>query len=125
MGSAKASLKILVVENENLLRHSIVDMLQDMGHDPLEAVSGNSALKLLAAGEPVDVMLIDIGLPDMDGRELAAHAQHMRPKLPMVFATGHDSSWIRGIEKTISAGYLPKPYRQHDLERVLDRLGCP
>ena len=118
-------LRILVVENEALLRQSVMDMLQDLGHEPVEAMNGSTAMRILGAKQPLDVMLIDIGLPDMDGRELAKSARAMRPDLHMVFTTGYVVTALRDMGADVMARYLPKPFRHHDLEMVLNGLVTP
>lgn len=115
----KSRLNILVVENEGLLRLSIMDMIEDMGHVGFEAPSADAALKFLADGRQVDVMLIDIGLPDMDGLNLARRARRLRPDLYLVFATGYGPRRLSDATAELMAGYLPKPYRMHDLEQAL------
>jgi CheY-like chemotaxis protein len=81
---------ILVVEDDNIVRMLIVDVLEELGFTVLEAEDGNAALKILAkAGEQIDLMMTDHGLPGMDGRELADRARELRPALPILFASGY------------------------------------
>lgn len=117
-----AKLKVLVVENEWLLRLSVLDMLEDMGHEGLEAPDGGAAIRLLDDGSPVDVILIDVGLPDMDGRDLARAARRLRPDLQMVFVSGHRAERLQQAAADLTAEFLPKPYRLEDLRRTLDGM---
>ncbi|HEX2264911.1 MAG TPA: response regulator, partial [Solirubrobacterales bacterium] len=81
--------RVLIVEDEALILMAAVDMLEEIGHEVLTASNAEAAMAVLAGGDPVDVMLTDINLPDMNGEELARQARRLRPGLPVVFATGH------------------------------------
>lgn len=118
----KSRLSILVVENERLLRHSVIDMLEDIGHEVFGASNADAALKFLDDGPPVDVMLIDIGLPDKDGREVGRQAREAHPGLHIIFATGYGLERMHDTIADLTAEFLPKPYRLEDLERALDSV---
>jgi CheY-like chemotaxis protein len=108
--------QVLVVEDEGLVRMSAVDMISALGFAVLEAGDADEALKILDAGERVDVLFTDVGLPGMRGPELAAQAQKARPGLKVVFASGYGEG-----ERGPPAGstHLSKPYDQDDLAKVL------
>jgi len=87
--SANAS-TILVVEDDDIVRMLIVDVLEELEFKVLEADDGNAALEILGdAGKLIDLMMTDHGLPGMDGRELAEKARELRPALPILFASGY------------------------------------
>jgi PAS domain S-box-containing protein len=80
---------VLVVEDEPVVRGVIVEMLQDQGYRPLEAVDGPAGLRILQRGERVDLLVTDVGLPGMNGRQLADQARESRPGLKILFITGY------------------------------------
>jgi CheY-like chemotaxis protein len=80
---------VLVVEDESVVRGVIVEMLQDQGYRTLEAVDGPSGLRLLQRRERVDLLVTDVGLPGMNGRQLADQARESRPELKVLFITGY------------------------------------
>jgi hypothetical protein len=83
---------VLVVEDEPVVRSVVVEMLQDEGYRVLEAVDGPSGLAALR-GEPViDLLVTDVGLPGMNGRQLADQARETRPDLKILFITGYAES---------------------------------
>ncbi|KAE9640889.1 response regulator [Pseudomonas sp. PB106] len=87
--SANAS-TILVVEDDDIVRMLIVDVLEELDFKVVEAGDGEDALKILNdLNQPVDLMMTDMGLPGMDGRELATQARKVRPSLPILFASGY------------------------------------
>ncbi|WP_077048182.1 response regulator [Pseudomonas sp. KK4] len=90
--SANAS-TILVVEDDAIVRMLIVDVLDELEFNVLEADGSEQALAILKdVNRPIDLMMTDVGLPIMDGRELANEARTLRPTLPILFASGYAES---------------------------------
>jgi PAS domain S-box-containing protein len=83
---------VLVVEDEPVVRGVILEMLGEQGYRTLEAVDGPSGLRILRTGERVDLLITDVGLPGMNGRQLADQARETRPKLKILFITGYAES---------------------------------
>jgi CheY-like chemotaxis protein len=89
MSAANASI-ILVVEDDAIVRMLIVDVLEELEFKVLEADGGEQALAILRDfNQVIDLMMTDVGLPIMDGRELANEARGLRPALPILFASGY------------------------------------
>jgi CheY-like chemotaxis protein len=89
MSAANAS-TILVVEDDAIVRMLIVDVLEELEFKVLEADGGEQALAILRDfNQVIDLMMTDVGLPIMDGRELANEARGLRPALPILFASGY------------------------------------
>jgi len=81
---------LLVVEDDSIVRMLMVDVLQELGYEVKESEDAAAALKLLEdPQEPFALLITDIGLPDMDGTELARKAREARPLLPVLFASGY------------------------------------
>lgn len=81
---------ILVVEDDAIVRMLIVDVLEELEYRVVEADGGEQALeKLRDGGQSIDLMMTDVGLPDIDGKELALQARTLRPALPVLFASGY------------------------------------
>jgi PAS domain S-box-containing protein len=91
---------ILVVEDEPVVRGVILEMLHEEGYRTLEAVDGPSGLRMLRANKRVDLLITDVGLPGMNGRQLADQARETRPALKILFITGYAES------VAISDGFL-------------------
>jgi len=79
---------VLVVDDEESVRMLVVETLTDLGYTALEAADGTAALRLLAAERHIDLLVTDVGLPGMNGRQLAEAARSTRPKLKVLFITG-------------------------------------
>ncbi|GHD09260.1 hypothetical protein GCM10016234_09840 [Tianweitania populi] len=89
MTVATGSGTILVVEDEVLVQMLIVDYLNDLGYETIEANDAQRALSIIESDQTIDLLLTDVGLPGMNGRELAERARTVRPELKVLFATGY------------------------------------
>ena len=121
-GQAKG-VRILVVEDDEAVRRSIVESLEALGHAVAQAPDGRSALDELAAGRP-DLIITDYLMPGMTGAELMQHARRAYPDVPMIIATGYAD--MRAIEEVIDEDLvLRKPFHLMELaasvERALER----
>jgi CheY-like chemotaxis protein len=91
---------VLVVEDEPVVRGVILEMLAEQGYRTHEAVDGPSGLRILRSRERIDLLVTDVGLPGMNGRQLADQARESRPGLKILFITGYAES------AAISDGFL-------------------
>lgn len=80
---------VLVVEDEALVRLLIVDVLDELGYKALEAADGPSGLRILQSPQRIDLLITDIGLPGLNGRQVADAARLQRPDLKILFMTGY------------------------------------
>ena len=81
---------ILVVEDDAIVRMLIVDVLEELGFRVIEADGHEPALTFINDDDQaIDLLMTDVGLPVMDGRELARQARMLRPELPILFASGY------------------------------------
>jgi len=111
--------RILVVDDDVLIAMSTVDMLEDLGHEVIEANSGASALEALEANDGVDLMITDFSMPGMNGAQLAEAVHKLRPELPILLATGY-AEIPKG--SSLELPRLGKPYSQAQLAREISRL---
>jgi CheY-like chemotaxis protein len=119
MSSANAS-TILVVEDDTIVRMLIVDVLEELEFKVLEADGSEQALEILKdSNQHIDLMMTDVGLPVMDGRELANEARVLRPALPILFASGY----AENIEVPKDMHLIGKPFSIDQLrDKVKDIL---
>jgi CheY-like chemotaxis protein len=121
-GRAAARLRVLLVEDTALIRMATADMLAALGHAVSEAGNAAEALAILAA-KAIDVLLTDIGLPDMSGEDLAVEARRRHPGLRIVFASGDTSGIGAGAAAQLAdAIALGKPYDQEGLAAALQAV---
>ena len=81
-----------MVEDEPVVRAVILEMLDEQGYRTLEAVDGPSGLRILQGNEEIDLLVTDVGLPGINGRQLADQARETRPDLKVLFITGYAES---------------------------------
>jgi PAS domain S-box-containing protein len=111
-------LKLLLVEDEVMIRISTADILGKLGHAVTEAANGTQALELLKK-ERFDVIIADVSLPGMRGDELAARAIELQPQLRVIFATGYGLPATGAENKPRNAVTLQKPYDEHHIVDAL------
>jgi PAS domain S-box-containing protein len=80
---------LLVVEDEPVVRALIVEVLTDLGYQTLEAADGPFGLEILQSDQRIDLLITDIGLPGLNGRQLADAARVKRPELKVLLMTGY------------------------------------
>jgi DNA-binding response OmpR family regulator len=104
--------KILIVDDDDELRDALVEQLAL--HDEFEAEAVDSAAKAVTAAKAgqIDLVIMDVGLPDMDGREAVRMLRKNGFKAPVIMLTGHDtdSDTILGLESGAN-DYVTKPFR--------------
>lgn len=87
-GAAPRTLRVLVVDDTEDVREMLSALLAAQGHSVVQAGGGREALALLEAGEPVDLVLTDLGMPDMNGWELARTVRGRAPEIRIGVITG-------------------------------------
>ncbi|MEJ0058505.1 MAG: ATP-binding protein [Terricaulis sp.] len=80
---------VLVVEDDTLVRTLVLDVLQDLGYQAKEAVDAKEALPIIQSSQRIDLLISDVGLPGINGRQLAELARQHRPNLKVLFLTGY------------------------------------
>ena len=112
---------ILLVEDEEIVRSLVREMLETVGYRVLEAPDGPAALELAAeCGEPIDALVSDVVMPGLSGQELAAQLTAERPSLGVLFTSGYNEEAItnHGVLSPGSA-FLEKPFSAEQLAKKL------
>ncbi len=120
------SLRVLVLDDERLVRWSLAEQLRSDGLEPLQASSVAEAIELAAKG--VDAAILDFKLPDGDGLSVLRKLRHADPDLPVIMLTAHtDVDVIVEAVKAGAADYVAKPFDVQDvalrLTRALEATG--
>ncbi|MFT8246136.1 PAS domain-containing protein [Roseomonas sp. BN140053] len=118
---------VLVVEDEPVVRGLMLEVLHELGYRALEAADGLAELDILRSRRRIDLLLTDIGLPGLNGRQLAEAAREARPGLKVLFMTGYAEN------ATLASGFLEpgmamitKPFAmEHMATRVREMMETP
>ncbi len=107
---------VLVVEDDSTVRLLVAEVLEELGYRHLDARDAPTALVHLESRQRIDLMISDVGLPGMSGRELAEVARQTRPHLKILFVTGYaENAAVRGGFLAPGMEMLTKPF---DLEAL-------
>jgi two-component system, cell cycle sensor histidine kinase and response regulator CckA len=124
----RGSETILLVDDGNALREVIQRVLEDFGYRVLVARNGEDALTVAEQhGEAIDILLTDVVMPQLGGRELATRLWHDRPDLRVLFMSGYtEDSVVRPALRRPGVGFIGKPFRPDILaKRVRELLDQP
>jgi CheY-like chemotaxis protein len=111
--------RVLLVDDEAMVRAGVADMLTQAGYHVTEAASGGQALDLLGGGLAVDILVTDYAMPGMTGAELGASMSQLRPGMPVLMITGYASL---GDQEAAGLPRLAKPFRQEELAAAVAGL---
>lgn len=103
---------ILLVEDEELVREVTKEMLECGGYHVIEARNGNEALRLCSQTEMrIDLVLTDVVMPEMGGRELAESLVRIRPALSILFTSGYTDDFVtRDYFLDSNVNFIQKPF---------------
>jgi len=126
MTTSSQSARILIVEDELLVRMFAVDTLEDAGFGVVQAGDGAEALRALATEDAANLaaVVVDLGLPDRSGDQVASEIRAMRASLPIVIASGRSERELKerfAGDKRVAV--LVKPYTSNLLIHALESLG--
>lgn len=114
------SLRVLLVEDEPLIGMTLVDMLEELGHRPIEAFTAREALDVFASHPDIDLVITDLGLPDRPGDALAQDLREKAPDIPVIFASGAPPTGA--ATRMPRMAHLSKPFRLDDLRDTIGRV---
>jgi PAS domain S-box-containing protein len=107
---------VLVVEDDATVRLLVTEVLNELGYRYLEAADARTAIPILESGQKIDLLVTDVGLPHMNGRQLAEIARQHRPTLKVLFVTGYaESAAVRGGFLAPGMEMMTKPFALHAL----------
>lgn len=114
--------RVLVVDDELLIRWSIAETLKEHGHTVVEAESGAGALRALESSPAVDAVVLDYRLPDTHNLSLLAQIRRVAPRTPVILMTAFGTPEV--VEGALDLGaydVMDKPFDMNELEAVVSR----
>lgn len=114
---------ILVVEDDDSVRMLVVDALKELGYRVIEAIDGKQALPVIEGNGRIDLLVSDVGLPGLNGRQIAEIAIAARPALNVLFITGYAAAAAARSE-FLAPGMemITKPFAIDDLAQKVKEM---
>ena len=102
---------VLLVEDDSSVRLLVREVLEELRYHTIEAEEADAAIAILGSSRHIDLLVSDVGLPGMNGRQLAEVARRHRPDLPVLFVTGYaENAAIRGGFLGTNMAMITKPF---------------
>ena len=114
---------VLLVEDDPSVRLLVRDVLEELSYHAIEAEEAEGAIAALASDRAIDLMISDVGLPGMNGRQLADVARSHRPDLPILFVTGYaENAAVRAGFLGTNMAMITKPFAIEDLSAKIGEM---
>jgi CheY-like chemotaxis protein len=119
-----AALRVLLVEDEGLIRLLTAEVLHEEGFEVMEAWNGVEAIRLLDGPDGFDVLFTDVRMPGpLDGIDVAEHARRLDPSIPILVVSGYAVDLRKRLSALEPAAvFLSKPYNMTEIVDALRRL---
>src|SRR4029079_7117917 len=114
---------VLLVEDDPSVRLLIGEVLSELGYRAIEASDANAAIRVLESSQPIDMLISDVGLPGMNGRQLAEGAREYHPNVPILFVTGYaENAAIRAGFIGTDMAMISKPFQVEELAAKISEM---
>jgi CheY-like chemotaxis protein/anti-sigma regulatory factor (Ser/Thr protein kinase) len=121
-----ASLHLLLVDDDELIRSSLPPMLEQLGHHVETASSGLEAIRRLSAGLEVDLIILDHNMPGLSGADTLPRILQLRPNIRVLIATGFQDADLKTLLADFpSVATIQKPFTLTELRQVLQGITNP
>lgn len=114
--------RVLVVDDERLLRWSVGETLSARGYEVAEAGDGRSALETFGAGDATDLVLLDLRLPDVDDLRVLQRLRTIAPRTPVILMTAFATREIVEGATALGATVMSKPFDLDALAAAVERV---
>lgn len=112
--------RILVVDDEALVREAISGLLLELGYEVHTVQDGDEALMRISQGDPFDLVILDMQMPRMDGSQTLSRLREINPNLKIVLTSGHfPPENVHGLLQRYRCGFLQKPFRLAEISKVV------
>ena len=124
LGGVQAKLRILLVDDDELIRESVSPMLEMIGHSVVPVPSGFQALRYLEEGQPVDLIILDMNMPSMTGAEALPLLLQQRPGTPVLMSTGYSDQEMAPLLAAHPQVFaIRKPFSLKEVQRKILGMG--
>lgn len=121
------AVRVLVIEDEDAVREATAMMVAEVGYEVFAAASGEEGVQVFEQRGDIDVVLVDLTMPGIDGIATLERIRQVRRGVPIVLMSGYATEDVlRRVEGGCSTMFLAKPFRLETLEAALaESLGRP
>jgi DNA-binding NtrC family response regulator len=113
-------LRVLVVDDEPLIRWSLAETLTELGHVVVESGDGASAIRALDEDQPFDAVVLDYRLPDSNDLNLLARIRRLAPQAAVIMMTAFGTPEVTGGAIKLGAyRVVPKPFEMHEMAELV------
>jgi YesN/AraC family two-component response regulator len=118
------SLRVLLVEDDFLVRQMIAEALSDEGFEVIEASSGDEGAKLLIDPDDIDIIFTDVRMPGLlDGIDLALRARELHPRIAVIVVSGYAPLLVERLNKLDPPpAFFGKPYRSGEIIQAIRQM---
>ncbi len=114
---------VLLVDDEETVRDIGREMLKNLGYEVVTAANGVEALDIIAVRQDINLVILDLTMPQMDGMQCFKALRPLKPELKVIMSSGFNEQEVtKQIEHEGLAGFIQKPYRLADLKAVLAQI---
>jgi CheY-like chemotaxis protein len=123
MIAESAQPSILIVEDDDLTREFVADLIESFGYGVAAAANGMEAIRMIEEIPTITLVFTDITMPGLDGIVLADMVKQHRPKLKILYTTGGQGvSRIKSEAGILHGNIMAKPYRPEELRQEIERI---
>jgi PAS domain S-box-containing protein len=116
---------VLVIEDQDAVRMLVIEVLQELGYTAVEAIDSKTAIPIFESDQRIDLLVTDVGLPGLNGRQLAEIARQQRPGLRVLFMTGYtQAAAMRGGFLEPGMEMITKPFTVDALATRIREMLC-
>lgn len=115
---------VLVVDDEAAVRMLVTETLEELGYKAIEAAESKGALRVLESDARIDLLVTDVGIPGLNGRQIADAARVLRPDLKVLFMTGYAHNAAVGNSAALEPGMriITKPFSLDSLAQIMREM---
>jgi PAS domain S-box-containing protein len=122
-GPIRGTGRILVIDDESVIRNAIYGMLTALGYSAILAEDGEAGIRLYRQGrEKIDLVILDMVMPGLSGKETFARLKEEFPDVKVIFSSGFNPNFVKGEAQKLGVlDFIQKPYRLNELSEIVAR----
>ena len=117
------SITVLLVDDEDIILEPMNEILEGFGYKVICAISGESAVQAVKENEKIDIVVLDVLMPEMNGIDAMYRIRDIRPQIPVILASGYNYlDHIDDLEQNEWNDFIQKPYQAQNLSQKIQTV---